>query len=268
VKGALPSGAKGRNSGAEFTSRLQKGGALLEDMRRLVSAWSEDVRSSDAVPVVMRVLGKSTLPRAKDTYVRAFKPRFVNGNPPNAWKLARPLEDANAAIEVVRPLYYWITARAERPLYEFVTMEMHEGLRSPGRTVTVEEVMLWLEERLRDYGKKWTPTIRRKVSRGILAALRDFGFLEGRVRKKMVPYHVPLPSLVWIAQILSSLQSQGRALVEHPDWGLFLMDESDVERRFLEAHQMGWLNYQAAGRVVRFEFPTLSLEDYAHAILG
>lgn len=39
---------------AGINSRLQKGGALLSDMRRLVTAWSDDFASEDVSAFIMR----------------------------------------------------------------------------------------------------------------------------------------------------------------------------------------------------------------------
>jgi hypothetical protein len=40
-----------------------------------------------------------------------------------------------------------------------------------------------------------------------------------------------------------------------------------VERFFIEAHQEHLLGYQAAGSVVRIDFPADTLTDYAHILL-
>jgi hypothetical protein len=103
-----------------YTTRLQKGGALLAEMRLLVSSWG------DAPAGVQRdrglrnnVLNKRTRARLADVYGRAFLPRFVRGPIPDAWKLVRPLEDAQAPLPTLRPVYYWITARAEPLLADF-----------------------------------------------------------------------------------------------------------------------------------------------------
>ena len=55
-----------------ITTRLQKGGALLSDMRRLVAAWSVNAALEDASAFVMRTLGKPSLARAR----RHFHPRI------------------------------------------------------------------------------------------------------------------------------------------------------------------------------------------------
>ena len=74
--------------------------------------------------VAENLLGKHTRARAADTLRYAFLPRFVNGHPPQAWKIVRALEDRHIPIEILRPVYYWITARTERLLYDFVCTEL------------------------------------------------------------------------------------------------------------------------------------------------
>ena len=107
--------------GCAYNSRLQKGGALLEDMRLLVRHWRNTGTNGQQDTVVAENwLGKHTRARAADTLRRIFLPRFMHGRPPQAWKMARELEDRDLPIEALRPVYYWITARSERLLYDFV----------------------------------------------------------------------------------------------------------------------------------------------------
>jgi len=251
----------------DYTSRLQKGGALLEDMRRLVLAWSDDLMDGDPLQVAMRALGKATGARAKDTYVRSFRPRFIHGDPPNAWKLARMLEDAGASLEVLRPFYYWLTARAEKPLYEYVTNELCARGTSTLR-IEVNDVIVWLRDRLEAEGRGWSPTILRKVARGMLAALRDFDILQGKTKKSLAPQHLSAEAFAIIAFSLHKIGASGKGLVHHPDWRLFLLGDHEVERCFLEAHQAGWLSFHAAGNIFRIDFPAETFQEYVYAILG
>ena len=98
-----------------YNTRIQKGGALLEDMRMIVRSW-EEFEGIGATSDIRRLLGKKTLAR-RDTLVRTFVPRFIHGDPPNAWKIVRLLENRNVAPEILRPVYYWITARSDRLLF-------------------------------------------------------------------------------------------------------------------------------------------------------
>ena len=148
----------------DITSRLQKGGALLADMRSLAANWSEQIAQTDPIPALSKQLPKTTMARVKDTYVRAFRPRFIEGSPPNAWRLAKTLEGLNADIQVIRPFYYWITARAEVPLYEFATDIVYSRSRSNLREIRIEETVSWLTQQVRKASKTWTPTVTKKVA--------------------------------------------------------------------------------------------------------
>lgn len=253
---------------SDINSRLQKGGALLSDMRRLVAAWSESIASGDASEFVMRILGKPSLARARDTFIRAFRPRFIEGSPPEAWRLARSLEDSDTDPETVKAFYFWITARSEKVLYYYVTDELMAARASANRQIKVEDVMQWLREHLRSNGKEWSPIVTRKVARGMLAALRDFGILQGANVKTIAPRHCPLEAFTLIAFCLHDLGASGRALLDHDDWRLFLFDTRDVERALLESHQKGWLSYQAAGAICRIDFPSIPFKEYVRVILG
>jgi len=253
---------------AGINSRLQKGGALLDDMRRLVAAWSADSASEDASAFVMRTLGKPSLARAHDTYIRAFRPRFLNGNPAQAWKLARALEDADADPDTVKAFYFWITARAEKVLYLYATEELMEARSSSQCQIKVEDAMRWLRDHLRANDKKWTPTVTRKVARGMLAALRDFGVLQGVVVKSISPRHCPLGAFAMITFCLHEMGYSGRSLLDHPDWRLFLFDTRDVERALLECDQKGWLGFQAAGAICRIDLPSIQFKEYVRVVLG
>ena len=93
-------------------------------MRELVCGWSGETPQADPQALARRILTKSTSLRKNDIYRHAFRPRFLSGNPPDAWKLARALEDAHADIDVIRTFYYWITARAEPLLHAFACNEI------------------------------------------------------------------------------------------------------------------------------------------------
>lgn len=253
---------------SSVNSRLQKGGALLGDMRRLVAAWSPDAATGEPNAFVMKTLGKPSVARAHDTYIRAFRPRFLEGDPPQAWKLARALEDADADPDTAKAFYFWITARAERLLYLYVTDELIAARSSAHRQIKVEDAMQWLREQLRLSGKEWTPTVTRKVARGMLAALRDFGVLQGATAKTIAPRHCPLEAFAMIAFCLQEMGCSGRAIVQNPDWRLFLFGEHEVERALLECHQKGWLGYQAAGAICRIDFPRMPFKEYVRVILG
>lgn len=250
----------------KYQTRLQKGGALLNDMRLLVRSWRDEA-GDETNGSARIILGKKTLARSRDTVVRAFGPRFLNGDPPQAWRLLRLLEDRQAEPEVLRPIYYWITARSEGLLYDYVTQELSQIARAGDGSIRIEETTVWIRNRLDEVGRAWSPTVTLKVARGLLAALRDFGILDGRVRKRIAPIHLTLQSFSYIAFCLSFLGNSGAALLNHPDWGLFLLTAMTVESLFLQAHQHGYVEFHSAGGIVRTNFPVSTHEEYADVLL-
>jgi hypothetical protein len=252
-----------------YNSRLQKGGALFEDMRLLVRHWQESgVNGQHDSVVAENLLGKHTRARAVDTLRRAFIPRFVNGYPLHAWKIVRELEDRNLPVEIIRPIYYWITARTERLLYDFVCVELQHRSRSHVQRITIDDVCRWIASQLATYGKAWSPTVTTKVAQGVLAALRDFGLLEGATKKHIAPVYLPIESFAYIAFALHQEGVSGPQLVQHRDWQMFLLSPPIVEQMFLEADRSGLLRFQVAGKIMRMDFPATNFGEMADVVVA
>jgi len=256
-----------KNTPCPYNTRLLKGGALLDDMRLLVRHWSDEAAGLQGEAIVAQnLLGKDTRSRAFDTYRRVFRPRFVEGDPPNAWKLLQRLEERELSVETLRPVYYWITARHERILYDFVVDELLPRSRSHDRIVRTEEVATWITDRFAKYKRTLSPTVTQRLAQGILSTLRDFGVLEGAVKKRIAPAYLPTEAFAYLAFAIHAQGVSGQALVGHRDWALFLLQGAVVESQFLEADRSDMLTYQAAGGIVRVDFPANSLEEMADVV--
>ena len=251
-----------------YNSRLQKGGARIDDMRALVRAWPPPATDGAGLAAhIHGALSKETATRSADVFRRAFAPRFIDGSPANAWQLIRPLEDAGCSINQLRPLYYWITARSDRLLYEYVTIFL-SGSPSSQPRIDSEHAARWITTTVRPAGLMWKEKVTIKVARGLMAALRDFGVLEGASKKRQASPYLPTPTFAYIAFILHKGGARGVALLDHPDWALFLLtSRQQRERLFLEAAQSGLLTYHAAGSLVRVEFPFKTLEEYVRVVV-
>ncbi len=250
----------------KYTARLLKGGALLPKMRLLVRQWSPQIApSSLAVQLHHRqVLGLASPQRIHDVIADVFVPRYVKGRPPNAWRYLRRFEDVDAPLPVVRPLYYFYAARAEALLGDFVRQTLYTYYLDGLITVRVEDVLRFLDEAEKDgrIPEPWSQSVRLRIAQHLLAALRDFGVLEGRARKRIAAPYLPVLSFAHIAFLLAQ-ERGGAAVFQHPDWRLFLLRPQAVERLFLEADRDGLLRYSAAGSIVRIDFPEEDLDGYS-----
>ena len=249
-----------------YNSRLLKGGALIPEMRTLVRLWQDDVPFQDLRNRVERenILGKASRARVRDVLSRTFLPRYAHGNPPNAWRYLRPFEDAHAPLHVVRPLYYLYAARSEAILGDFVRNYLYERYRAGLLAVSMEDALHFVHQAEADgrIPEPWSESVSVKVARGMLAALRDFGILTGRARKRIAPPYLDVIPFAHAAFLLAG-ERHGAAALEHPDWRLFLMDRDAVERLFVEADRAGLLRYNAAGSIVRIDFPEEDLYAYS-----
>jgi hypothetical protein len=104
------------------------------------------------------------------------------------------------------------------------------------------------------------------VAQGLLATLRDFGVLLGATNKRLAPPALPVSAFSYIAFYLRDKQASGERVIQSKEWALFFLSTNEVERLFMEAHQQRLLEYHAAGSVIRINFPSESLEDYARVI--
>ncbi len=231
----------------------------------MVRLWNDAPPERNKAEIIKaNPLNKATRARAGDVLNRIFVPRFVEGPIRNAWRLLRPLEDLEAPPSLVRPVYFWLTALAEPLVYDFC-IEYLSNLRANGlRAVNVSEAAAWIESK----GCGWSEVVTIKVTRAILAALRDFGVLEGRARKQIATPPLPLPSFAYIGFCLHQSGVAGRSILYHRDWKLFLLAPGDVEHLLFEAHQQRLLEYHAAGSLVNLSFPACTWEEYAHVVLG
>jgi hypothetical protein len=222
----------------------------------------------NTIPRLQKICSASTRARAADVLRYTFLPRFVKGQPPHAWKIVRALEDRNLPVEIIRPIYYWITARTERLLYDFVCVELQHRAGSQVQRITIDDVCRWISSQLATYGKAWSTTVTIRVARGVLAALRDFGLLEGASKKRIAPIYLPIESFAYIAFALHQEEVSGPQLVQHPDWQLFLLSPPIVEQMFLEADRSGLLRFQAAGKIMRTDFPATSFGGMADVVVA
>ena len=95
---------------------------------------------------------------------------------------------------------------------------------------------------------QWTETIRTKVARGLLAALRDFGILTGAVRKEFAPPSLSIAGFGYVAFRLHEDGASSRALFASPVWRRWLLDPARVTELFHEAERQGLLRYSSAGQ--------------------
>ncbi|HXG33322.1 MAG TPA: BrxA family protein [Bryobacteraceae bacterium] len=221
----------GRDIGP-YSARNTSKGALLAEVHavfRLLGAGAS-IAEVQAACLSGRILRQ----RARETRRQiwnALHHRYFAWNPPR-WVLADLAEAARGEVTDTRfvGLAYIHYARRDRLTFEFVTDGLAASWRARNVQVRRDDVLDFLAERegRETQVKRWRETTRKKLAGNILSALRDFGVLDGVRRKKIRRPGVPPDVALHLWRLLYGEGLRGRAIVEAPDWRLFLWEVEDV----------------------------------------
>ncbi len=250
-----------------YCAKIIKAGALLADTKTLLAHWDTTTSVYKNIERLRRenVFGKVSRSRVEDV-LAIFRQRFLTEEPVTRALVVLVREKLPAA--ALDRILYFHAARSDRLLHDAVT-EILARLQARGITdIDVLEIQRplkkWVEEG-KTRGRWSDPTIVR-IAQGLLSSLRDFGVLQGAVKKRIAPAYLPVEAFAYLAFYFKQHQPSGAKLIGLPDWKLFFLTTEAVERFLYDAHQHGLLEYHAAGSVTRLTFPAQTLEEYAHVL--
>lgn len=238
----------------------------MDDTKTLLEFWDEAASVEENFSRIreQNIFGKSSRSRIEDE-LKIFHQRYFV-DPEVASALVRLVKD-NVANEMLHPILFYFSAKADNLLYDTTRILESYAMRGQ-KSITVDEIKREIYKFV-DEGKtttRWSENTITEVTRHLMVTLRDFGLLEGGANKRIAPFYLPNQAFAFIALYLYNEGNPGEKLVNHPDWSLFFLNPRLVERFFLECHQEGLLNYHGAGSVIRIDFPTLSLTEYADVV--
>lgn len=248
----------------EITSRIIKGGALLDESRRLVEAWDEGL-SPEANLEVFRsgnLLGKRSRARSEDT-LAILRQRLVEPGP----HVIRSLRPLTLRADAFRDACYFEAARNDG-LLAHVAGSVLADLRGRGWVkVAVEDVERALLVAPPDpVVKEWGDRTRTRVVHGVLSALRDFGILEGRASKHIAPASISFTGFVYVLGRLREVLPSSHQIVSSPVWAWWLLEDRNVRGLLLEADREGLLRFADAGSSVRIDWNLDGLEEMVRAV--
>lgn len=258
---------KAENARPLYSTRINHVGALLPDTLTMLAHWNLDldVAANLAHMQTENVFAKASRTRIPEM-LKTFRERYLED--PEVVAALVTLTQDGVPDTVLQPILFYLAAQSDPLLYD-VTTEFLASLRMRGQaTVRTEDVARWLEEQVAAgrAERAWSEVTIRRLAQGLLSTLRDFGVLQGKATKRIAPAYLPTPAFAFLARLLSQRWRSGDRLLQAPDWQLYFLSQTAVEHLFLEAHQERLLEYHAAGRVIRVDFPAPTLKEYAHAL--
>jgi hypothetical protein len=112
----------------------------------------------------------------------------------------------------------------------------------------------------------WSHSTRQSLNKHYLSSLRDFGILEGKVRKKIHRPRVEQTLFLYIASVLKDCGKSSRDILASDDFKLFLLTPAEVVNRFAEASQNNKIIFKKSGKIVSIEFPWETVHEYIKTI--
>ena len=252
----VPPLARLRDLGA-FSSRNTTKGALLNEGFLLFKAMREN---GTRVPELREsVLQGQAFPRASFEnrqriwdciHYRYFAPSI----PWVTASLAAATVRGMGSPDFVSLAYLYYSLR-DHLTFALVTEVLWERWRARSLAISTANVLEFLEGESKNNpaNKKWSPSTRTKLASSILAALRDFGVLNGKYSKQIQRPTVSPETVFHLLCVLLAEGRHGRAVIEAPDWHLFLWSEDDAAKALAELAQRRWIRFERGGRTVILE---------------
>jgi BrxA len=250
---------------------LKNASGLLADVSLLFSAWDETKSAEENFDVAIRhnLFGKASRKRVADI-LGVFRQRYLPYD--GSDRALRIFVGSSLPSEVTDRVLYYYTALSEPMIYDFVTEYLYDRYFRGERTITVRNAEEFINEAIHRgmmAGSWESAQTRARVARGLMSTLRDLGTLVGAPRsheKALAPARLHVLAFAYIAFHIKRSEPSGERLVNHSHWRLFFLTPRDVESYFAEADAEKLLTYQAAGSIIRIEFPTSDFEEYARTL--
>jgi len=249
---------------ADLTSKIIKGGALLEESRRFVELWDDGRSPTDNLADLRarNLLGKRSRKRTEDA-LSILRQRFIDPGP----DVVRALRPLALHAEPFSDACYFEAARNDALLAHAAGVTLFDLDRRGWTRVAVEDMeRALLEDPVTAAIAEWADATRRRVVHGLLSALRDFGVLAGSGNKHLVPGQLSLPGFVYAAGRLREQGSSSQQIVTSSVWRWWLLEERQIRALLLEADREGVLRFSDAGSTVRIDWFVDGLEELVRAV--
>jgi hypothetical protein len=174
-------------------------------------------------------------------------------------------------IEEWKPILLWHMTRDEFLVRDFLLNWLFPAYDSGTFRLDPEALHVHLRNVRKRGGTTehtWSEQTLTRVAAGLLRLAADFGLLRGNVGKEFASYHLPERSFLYLLHALREEKTSPAKLIGAPDWRMFLMSPTDVERELLRLHQFRKLEYQVAGSLIELSLPGKSSIDYAHRMVA
>jgi len=239
----------------ELDPKIAHHGAYIDETKLLLREYRR-LESFDALKE--RVVEENILNKSTDYYrkniLREVARRYIPDTETYTTTPLMRVLDANLRDDVENwCLYYEF---AQDPFIRLVTIEyLYPEFEKGTLSVRSEEVVEYLEDIQNEYRgmRDRTETTIEEAASKYLAAMKNYGLLEGHQRKEFAITYIPDEAIAYVVyRLFDRGVDTAAGVIEHEDWQLLLLGEEDVRRR-LQDISSSYVRYEKLGSTERLE---------------
>ena len=257
----------------KYNSNLQKAGAAIQDTKTLLKHWQMDLSVQENFQKILNenTLGKKSRKRTYDVLRCTFLPRYINGYPSQHWQYLKKLVEAQIQDEVFNQILYFYCALNEPLIPDFINDTLLPKYQRGAIEINFQEVANFIRNGI--ISSKipviWSEAVLKRVASGLYAALTEFGILEGSQKRKIALKIIPLSVFYYISFFLYKQENlSGRNLLNSQLWNLFLLNSTEIEHLFMEAHALKYLRFEQLGNLIRIDFFENNFEEAVDVVIA
>jgi hypothetical protein len=238
----------------KLSSNLAIRGLFAEETFLIFQSWDSSVSTHENLSRVKatNLIGAPTRNWLEEV-TESFKRRY---DPASDDKALVYLAQKGLGFTEWRMYLLWHVTRRDTILAAFLK-ECLSQLYDQGRwQIETDDGDLFLLNFLRQNKEpidKWTPTTRRRMAHGLIKSVTDLGWLKGKVHREFASLHLDDKAFLYILYALHDQGLTTRQMIESPEWKLFRLSVSDVERELLRLHQYQKLQFEIAGSLMQLK---------------
>jgi Putative inner membrane protein (DUF1819) len=222
-----------------YLLRLASKTSLIDEMRQFLLTYAR----LGTVGATRQALIDGGLPQrsrvTRATILEIVQIRLTRWHPP-AWVLddliAFAQHDDPDQLRIALLLH---TARQDELLYDIIQQIVVPRWSSGERALIRADVQRFLDDAQSAHPEVsgWSSTTRERLSSHALAAMRDFGLLQGKATKEIVEPLVPPAVAQHLVRLLEAESIPAEEQARHTDWHLWLWDATRAQMA-IDAHHL------------------------------
>jgi len=131
------------------------------------------------------------------------------------------------------------TARQDVLLYNIIQRVVVSRWLTGDRELIPADIQRFLDDMQPVHPEvaRWSHSTRVRLSQHALAAMRDFGLLQGKATKRIVEPIIPPSVAQHLIRLLKAEGIPPEQIAHHPDWQLWLWDTARAQK-VIDSHQV------------------------------